>query len=189
MKEMNQFSSFQSSRASLSSRFVIHPMKLQSRIYSDNSLVLNFFSNFQPNQLIVNFIREVIALDTRITLKRMNSQMRHTRRKALHYSGFRVPDLIICKLYKLNQYVMPLSLLLQLVVQCNIECLNILNLYSIFILTLDCLFSSLANLYLQDTDIHNLLFIAFELWKWPWMYQHISWIELHDQAELHKSSH
>ncbi|KAJ6408828.1 hypothetical protein OIU84_008514 [Salix udensis] len=35
-------------------------------------------------------------------LKRMNSQRTHTRRKAFHYSGFRVLDLIICKFYKLN---------------------------------------------------------------------------------------
>jgi len=50
-------------------------------------------------------IRVDLVMDTRITLQRRKFQMRHTVRMVLHYSASRVLDQTICKLYKLNQYV------------------------------------------------------------------------------------
>lgn len=44
-------------------------------------------------------------IHTRLTLWKRKFLMRHTVRMVLHYSASRVLDQTICKLYKLNQYV------------------------------------------------------------------------------------
>ena len=53
-------------------------------------------------------------MDTKITLQRKKFLMRHIKRMELHYFESKALDLIICKQYKLKQYVFffPLFVLL-----------------------------------------------------------------------------
>ena len=44
-------------------------------------------------------------MDTKITLQRKKFLMRHIKRMELHYFESKALDLIICKQYKLKQYV------------------------------------------------------------------------------------
>jgi len=55
--------------------------------------------------IFLQIFRVVLAMDTKITLQRKKFLMRHIKRMELHYFESRALDLIICKQYKLKQYV------------------------------------------------------------------------------------